>query len=181
MAHLRTVNLIANWTKAYAPEIGDKFRTISVNDTFSDGQDGLRMIKLKPDHGMDEDSVYAEEKAYSDKTGQGVRISYLDPNWLRSLRLKFYYEIIPTDKNNDKLTQMMFVNMVSQAMNLFGPQSMNVAALKKRYAHIMGENFDTLFLDAGMNPMGMVPGTEDGDINIPSGIQTDLKDVMMKQ
>ena len=53
---------------------------------------------------------------------------------------------MPVDKNNDKLSQMMFVQMVTQAMNLFGPQSLQVSSLKKRYAQVMGESFDKLFV-----------------------------------
>ena len=41
---------------------------------------------------------------------------------------------------------MMFVQMVTQAMNLFGPQSLQVSSLKKRYAQVMGESFDKLFV-----------------------------------
>ncbi len=58
----------------------------------------------------------------------------------------FYYEIVPVDKNNDKITQAFFVQMITQAANLFGMESLKVQNLKQRYAQVMGEQFDDIFL-----------------------------------
>jgi hypothetical protein len=58
----------------------------------------------------------------------------------------FCYEVVPVDKNNDKLAQLMFVNLITQASQLFGMESLQVENLKKQYASIMGKSYDDIFL-----------------------------------
>lgn len=153
MAHLRIGNVIANWTKELEQRTDEarfnlkkSYMKITVDDTFEDGHSGSRVIEFKEAEGQPSpEEVYDREEADKKKTGRETRYTYIDPDWLKSLKANFYYEIIPTDKNNDKLTQMMFLNAMTQALQLFGPQSLNVEYLKKRYAHVMGEDFDKFF------------------------------------
>ena len=168
MAHLRTVNLIANWTTETDDTVLTardqltkiKYRTVSVDDTFDDGKEGLRVIKFEPNRMAKTDrELFREEEKYKKRTGQEIRYNFIDPDWLKTLRAKFYYEIIPTDKNNDKLTQLMFMQTIQQAASIFGLQSLNVEYLKKRFAHVMGEDFDKFFMSQTMQPMMIDPKT----------------------
>lgn len=190
IAHLRTIDLTSNWTKKVDQHVDgakgkltDMYRTISVDDTFDDGKEGLRVIKFQPNHGKTATDVYDEEMKTYKENGQEVRLHYIDPNWLKALKVNFYYEIIPTDKYNDKLTQVMFLQTLTQAMQIFGPQSLNVDYLKKRFAQVMGEDFDNFFLSASQqqpqqtddkgNPIPMA-----GGVTMP---QPGMKDIMQQK
>lgn len=154
MLHLRTMNLLANGTKPFEQTVQDgliknKYQDIATTDSFEDGQKGTRIIKFSENNILSPYEVMDEELKLREQTGQEIRYAYLDPNLARQMITDpdycFYYEVVPVDKNNDKLTQMMFVAMVTQAINLFGIDSIQVSELKKRYASVMGEDFDKLF------------------------------------
>lgn len=132
----------------------DSSNTI-VKDTFEDGSKGLRIMRFKNNNvnkpGTKTSSyLHDEEMQYKKETGQDCRITDMDPDQMRAMinnpDYYFYYEIIPVDKNNDKITQAMFVAMVVQAINIFGINSMKVQSLKQEYARVMGRSFDDLFL-----------------------------------
>lgn len=163
MLHLRTMNIISNWTKpidtkmdAIRGQLTDIYRTITVEDTFDNGQKGLRVIQFTPDNYQgirSSEDVHQQEIKYAQSQGQEIRYTYINPDMLKALKFSFYYEIVPVDKNNDKMTQAMFVAMITQAINLFGMESMNVDYLKKRYAYVMGEDFDSIFLSPQMQQL----------------------------
>jgi hypothetical protein len=189
MAHLRTIDILQNWTNEIEQnvdnvtgEIKSIYQNISVDDTFDDGKKGTRMIKFTTQNSEADrtsESVHLEEMEYNKRTGKTVRYTYIDPVLLKNLKATFYYEIIPTDKNNDKLTQMLFIQNMIQAMNIFGPQSMNMEYLKKRFAYVIGEDFEKYFNQnmppegmnpavAGMgNPQGMMQKQQANGINVP--------------
>ncbi len=159
MLHLRTMNLLANGTKPksqyWDPESGTvkkQYKDVAVSDKFDSGQTGTNVLKFTTDNVRSPYDVQDEENRIADQTGREVRLTYIDPEQARAMLTDpeycFYYEVVPVDKNNDKLSQAMFVAMITQAMQIFGPQSMNVDALKKRYAAVFGEDFDDMFLDA---------------------------------
>jgi len=50
-------------------------------------------------------------------------------------------------KNNDSLGQMMFAKAIQDAMTFFGPESLNVAKLKRKYAIKYGVEYETFFVD----------------------------------
>lgn len=160
MLHLRTINLLANGTKPKTEiilsdgTVENEYEEIAVSDTMDSGLDGTHVLKFTEKNYENlntPQSIEDEEVAFEQKTGKQVKYSYLNPKMLREMLTDkdycFYYEVTPVDKNNDKLTQAMFVGLISQAMQLFGPDSLNVQKLKRRYAAVMGEEFDTLFLD----------------------------------
>lgn len=133
----------------------EKESDTTVKDTFEDGSKGLRIMRFKRDNfdqsGDKTDSyLHDEELQYQEETGMDCRISEMDPDEMRKMITDpdyyFYYEIIPVDKNNDKISQAMFIAMITQAINLFGYQSMKVQSLKQKYARVMGVSFDDLFL-----------------------------------
>jgi hypothetical protein len=150
------------------------YMTVTVDDTFEDGKSGSRVIKFTDRESIPSpEDVYDIEEENREKTGRETRITYIDPDWLKSLKANFYYEIIPTDKNNDKLTQMMFLNAMTQAMQFFGPQSLNVDYLKKRFAHVMGEDFDKFFANQMGVPSPLGPGAPGAEGSAPGGQGSD--------
>lgn len=147
MLKLRTYSLIANGAR----KEGDEYQDVAVDAEVGDGAKGLNILKFTENNTKTPEDVFDEENAYQDEFGTEAEIIYLNPKILKNLltdpEYTLRFEIVPVDKNNDKLTQIMYVQMISQAAQLFGMDSLQVAKLKKRYASKMGEQFDDLFLD----------------------------------
>lgn len=194
MAHLRTINIIQNWTKEFEENIDDlrgkiemATKSISIDDTFDDGKQGTRLIKFDENFNKTPEEVFDEENSVYQKTGKETRITYLNPKWLRSLKMNFYYEIIPVDKNNDKLTQVIFMNTIRQAMEIFGPQSLNVEYLKRRYAQVFGEDPTKFFISNQGLPQ-VSTGTADsaaaimgGEAKMPETVAPTMSNIMANQ
>lgn len=141
IAHLTLMDLLAN---------GSTEENVSVNDSFENGEKGVRVLRFNKNNIKTPQDIHQEEINYQNETGQDVRFTDLDPQQLREMvnnpDYYFYWEIVPVDKNNDKVTQAFFITMITQAAQLFGPESLKVQSLKQRYAQVMGEQFDDLFL-----------------------------------
>lgn len=146
MLQLRTINILAHG--------GDKdesgnYKEIAIDDTLSTGDKGMAIMRFDDNLTKTSEEIFNEENQYEEQTGSKVEFMYLSPKKMKEMLNNpdycFYYEVVPVEKNNDKLTQMIFVQMITQAANLFGMDSLQVEELKKRYAQVMGEEFDTLF------------------------------------
>lgn len=142
IAHLTLMDCLCHY---------DYSKNVSTKDTFEDGAKGTTVMRFKPrkDFKLAED-LHEEENEYKKATGRDVRYSEYDPEELRAMvnnpDYYFYWEIVPVDKNNDKVTQAFFVNMITQAANLFGMPSLKVQNLKQEYAKVMGKQFDDIFV-----------------------------------
>jgi len=193
MAHLRTINIIQNWTKEFEQNIDstredldEAYQTISVDDSFNDGKQGTRLIKFRENFDKTPEDVLEEEQKMTNTSGVETRISYINPKWLRSFKMNFYYEIVPVDKNNDKLTQVVFMNNIRQAMEIFGPQSLNVEYLKRRYAQVFGEDPSKFFISRQTLPQSTVPGMENngmmgGEVKTPETVAPTMSNIMANQ
>ncbi len=148
MLRLRVMNLLAHGAPI-DDETGD-YKDISLMDSMADGSKGLNLIKFANPNTKTPVDVFNEQNQYEQENGQPVEITYLNPELMKEILndRNYYlcYEVIPVDKNNDKLTQMMFVSMITQAAQLFGMESLQVDGLKKQYAAVMGKPYDDLFL-----------------------------------
>lgn len=149
MLQLRVMNLLAHG--AQKNEKGE-YGNIATHDSMQDGSKGLNIMKFTDHNYLSPYEVRDEELQYREENGVAAEITYLNPTMMRAMindpTYYFCYEIVPVDKNNDKLTQMMFVSMITQAANLFGMDSLQVDRLKKQYAAVMGKSYDDLFLSA---------------------------------
>ena len=170
---LRTYNIFENWTKPIDQEIDqikkeviDKYRTVSMQKEI-DGKNKAHKIvnfstKAIPGSTPMEQSMHVHQQELhagtpvlsneADRThpyvgNNEVRISYLNPEVLRSMKLTWYYTVTPMAKNNDSLGQMMFAKAIQDAMTFFGPESLNVAKLKRKYAIKYGVEYETFFVD----------------------------------
>ncbi len=150
MLQLRTLNIIAHLP--YTLEDGSGYKEIPMEDTLFNGEKGLNVVKFEDNNIRSSEDVFQEELDYEKANGTNIAYTYIDPKLMKSMlddpNYYFCYEVVPVDKNNDTLAQMMFIQMVTQAMNLFGPQSLQVDRIKKRYAQVFNEPFDNLFLSA---------------------------------
>jgi len=148
MLRLRVMNLLAH---GYQKNDQGLYSDISTTDTMQDGSKGLNIMKFTDNNILSPYDVRNQEQQYKKENGVAAEITYLNPTMMREMiddpSYYFCYEVVPVDKNNDKLTQVMFVSMVTQASQLFGPDSLQVDKLKKQYAAVMGKPFGDIFLD----------------------------------
>lgn len=170
MTWLRIYNILDNWTKDDDAKIDDTrdsakkaVRTFSVETSLEDGSAGIKQFRFH-DQG-DRPNIFDhhdEEEQLSRQHGKPVRIVYLDRKEARALKYRWFIVMNPSPKSNDHLSQLMFVNNVTTAMQLFGPQALNVEYLKQRYATKIKENYDKFFLKTppGMPQPGMMPGQQ---------------------
>lgn len=153
MAWHRVYNILVNWTKAESEEVDDtrggiisKYKNLSVETSLEDGQSGIKMFRFQDTQYPDAREVEHEEHKLSERHGKEVRIVYMSPKELRSLRYTWYIMVNPTPKSGDSLAKMIFVQNIQTAASLFGIESLNMDYLKQRYAVIMDENPNKLFL-----------------------------------
>lgn len=157
---LRTYNIFTNWTKPIDKEIdverkavSDIYRTVNLEKEIDGRNKAQKTIKFstKPVPGKtpEEQSQYIHQQEVDlGKTKNNeVRIVVMNPVILRSMKLSWYYTVTPVAKNNDSMGQMMFAKAIQDAINFFGPQSLNVAKLKRKYANKYNVDYDQFFLD----------------------------------
>ena len=167
---LRIYNILANWTTPIGQrvdearkELVDIYQTFEVDTTFKDsGKRGTRVISFNPEDKkqMDGDKIAALEDDIKNKTGKEVRFSFLDSQVLRSVELIWDIEITPTEKNSSELDRVLFMQNLTQAIQTFGPQSINMNYAKERFAVLAKEDPAKFFTQA--EPAPVMEGDESG-------------------
>lgn len=158
---LRIYNFVENMTKKYDEHIDNiregiqgEYRKFTVNTSLESGQKGIKMFrftnaeKYPPlrDHQQ-------EESKLTKKYGQDVRVIYMDPDKLRILQCVWFIVIVPTPQSNDILTQLMFVQNVEKAIEIFGPDSINADYLKQRFSILIHEDYNKFFKKMSITEM----------------------------
>lgn len=184
MLRLRVMNLLAN---AAQKNPDGSYKDISMEDNMADGTKGLNVIRFDENNIRSPYQVHDEQRKFQEQNGTPVEYTYIDPVLARAIidDPDYYlcYEIVPVDKNNDKLAQAMYVGLVTQAANLFGMDSLQVSNIKKRFAQKFGETFDDLFISdqelqmkqqqamqmASQQQGGAGPGAVPSPLNSPIG------------
>lgn len=170
---LRTWNISKNWTKpvdsrvdAFNKQIVQLYRTVSMPTEIDGGQKAMKKIVFTKDTTMgvsqkDEDAeykksgrslrseaVHQEEVDYGKKNGgTEARIRYLHVEQFAAMKFTWYYTCVPVPNGTDPLSYMMFAKQITDAIAMFGPDSLNVKKLKHRFATLTGNDFDTWFLN----------------------------------
>lgn len=160
MYWLRTYNIFANWTKvidkdidADKKEVRDLYNSYTIPKVIDGHKNAHKKIhfttKKIPGNTPFEQSIYVHQQELdgTEATNTEMRIAYLNPETLKQMKLTWYYSVTPVARNNDSLGQMMFGKAISDAIAFFGPQSLNVAKLKRKYAIKYNQEYDTFFLD----------------------------------
>lgn len=163
LAMLRLRNILAHWTQAQDRKIdtvrgnvNETYRTITVETgKYGRRQNERKVIKFTKDVRTYKEAdprgygLYEMEEKAKRKTGMDVRYSFINPEVLRNLKATWYATVVPNDKKDDTLSRMIFVQNIREAMEIFGPQSLNVEKLKQRYTAVIGEDYDVWFRDEG--------------------------------
>lgn len=164
MAKLRLFNCMTHWTEPdekfnpITQSMEESYRTYTVEKTFPDGVEGLSIVEFKKlgDSIPSEEQMDAENELLSLRYRKPVRKTYIDPEILTSIKLMFRFEVEPTEKNTDALNRAKFMDDITLGFQIFTPQAFNMGYLKSRYAQMMKEKKNNLFLPEGaMAPPGM--------------------------
>lgn len=153
LAWLRTSNILANWTKKiderinpFTNKLEAVYRKITTDTTFPDSTQGKSIIEFSPDAGQfTPEQIMEEENQLSETMQTNVRKTYISPE-VANLKLRWYYTITPTEKNTSDLKRILFKQDVADAIQLFGPQSMNMQEIRQEYAQLAGRNPDKFFI-----------------------------------
>lgn len=136
------------------------FRTITVNK--KDGADASsNIINIGPNEETSND-LYKREKE-EEKEGKKNNYINFDPDVFDFLNTLLYWDAKPTERDNDALQLLAFKQNIADGINLFGVQPATNEPLKKRWAMMTDEDYDTWFgsqdgLQAAMGAMeGAVP------------------------
>jgi len=150
MTWIRIQTILHKWT-----EVQDKrsegvkdgvYKTVSVKTTLPEGTGGTKIFRFTNQQFPDVADQEQEEENMGKQYNSPVRIVYMNPREIRRLKAYFYIMINPTQKTNDKMAQILFVQQVQQAQELFGVESLNYDYLKQRYAMVMDEDYSKMFV-----------------------------------
>lgn len=154
MSYLRLYNQLGNYGKAIGeqiPEEGDQmqntYRTVSIEGQIEGGDEGMKIYRFSEAFPALMDQLKEEEELSEKNNGKPVRIVYLSPYTAELLRRKWYIEINPSEKKSDRLSQLIFMEAISKAAEIFGPQSLNVEKLKKKFAQKFGVEYEDFFTE----------------------------------
>lgn len=155
LAWIRIDNILYNWTSPIEVSLQktaegvlqevNKYRKMSVETTVENGEQGVRVFRFTDGEMPDKNEQYDEEEALSKEQGRNVRITYMNPTVIRAKKYRWFIVVNPTPRSNDKLSQLLFIQNIKTAYELFGPESMNTEYLKQRYAILINEDYNKMF------------------------------------
>jgi hypothetical protein len=158
----RIYNFIATGTKKFEDKeetntqeavLGKIKGSMSVSTTLENGEKGLKIFRFTTKDYPDVQAQEQEEEDMKKEYNMPIRIVYMNPKILRTMKLIWFIIINPTPKSNDKLSQLLFVQNIQTASNLFGIESLNLDYLKQRYAIITNEDYNKMFKQVPIEQM----------------------------
>lgn len=168
----RIATICKHWTQmqdtqssAVRQGMKNVYRTIMI-DAEVGGEEVNRVIRFADSY-PDQWEQMDEERKLSKKYGKKTTIMYLNPALLQMFKGKWYITMVPKERNNDKLSQMMFRQVVQDAFAMFGQESVNIDYLKKRFASVFNESTN-LFLNESQLQQKLQKSTIEGKPN-PGG------------
>ena len=124
------------------------YRRVTVDATLDGGQRGKRVYEFNKDkaNALTGDQLQIEEELASLREGVPVRKTYINPEVLRSIKVHWRVNVVPTEKDTSDLHRVLFIQNLKDAATLFGPQSVNMDYAKQRFATLIKENPNKFFL-----------------------------------
>ena len=157
MTWCRIQNILKNWTKETDKNVEGiqegVYKTVTVQTNLSDGQSGTKMYRFTDEEFPDVGDQEQDEENLGDIYNTPVRVIYMNPTALQNLKANWYITINPTQKTNDKMSQLLFVQNIETAMNIFGVESLNQDYLKQRYATLINEDYNKMFVRQELQDM----------------------------
>lgn len=153
---------------------GVPFRTITVNK--NDGAEKASNVINIGSSSETSNNIYRKEKL-DEKEGKKNKYIYFDPEMFDFMNTLLYWDAKPSERDNDTLELLQFKQNITDGMNLFGIQPASNEKLKKRWAMMTNEDYETWFGGenglqdslgsmggstpnmGGLNPKSMTPPT----------------------
>jgi hypothetical protein len=156
--YVRIANILKHWTEPLSSSIdevtravSDQYRQYTLEKQGASGPQrkiGIFRTDVADITAQDPSGelLHQAEVDMETQTGTDTRISMLDPKALAAWRGMWYVTMQQLDKKDDALSRMLFVENITHAVNLWGPQAIS-PKLKERFTTIIGEDYDTWFVD----------------------------------
>jgi len=168
LAWLRLYNILKHWTDKQdkgMTGVKDKYRTIDMEDTLEDGQQGSRIIELTEDI-PSEQQINAEAELMSFKRKKNVQLHKIDPKKLKNLKYRWEINTVPTEKNTSDLKAALFSDYMKETLAIFAPLGKipNIDYMADRHAMVNKEDPNRIW--GGQQQQPQMPGQ---DPNQPGG------------
>lgn len=181
----RIYNILTHWTTPVDQNIDDVKKGIYdgyrafMTNSHVDGRAGHKMFRMTTKKFPNVRDQETEEEQLSKQHGRPVRITYLNPDALRNMKFKWFIQITPSPKADDKLSALLFTANLQQAIQIFGPQSVNMEYAKQRWSTINHYDYNKFFIKGNvaalLNPGGAatlgMPGAQLGPGKAPNPAQ----------
>jgi hypothetical protein len=157
---LRLQNILKHWfepTKVtyneYTGEFGERYMSVVRDKMIPGAGKGKKITRITKNIPPVEEQIDEENVLSTPETP--VRITYIDPTYVKSAKLIWYINVLPKEKKSDALSKIMFNEMMQGAV---GFPNVNMDYLSERYAEIWEENPAKLFSLGQEQPAPTEPG-----------------------
>jgi hypothetical protein len=150
LAMLRCYDILENYTKATdtklnktANAVEAKYRTVSIEKNIDDRGKGVKQIQFTDSLSTPEQLYDQEEGITRDETGMTIavnpppkptKITQLSPTALRQIKMNWYAETVPSEKETSLVNRIAFEDSLQRAAALFGIQNLNLDYVKQQWA-----------------------------------------------
>lgn len=170
MLWLRTYNILKHWVqeKEVVRTVDGKLKRVMeyeqdvMDAEFEDGESGMRIVEFMDGELPESEQVLAEEQLLTKKFGLPIRKIYFNREELEDLKYRYFFSVVPTERNSSELRSALYMDNLQKAFGLFGPQSINLEYAKKRWANYQKEDPTKFFLPPTQMPMGGIEGLVNG-------------------
>lgn len=151
--YLRLQNILENWTKPIDTKVEGKeihpvYRSIEVDDVNLGDKTGKAIIRMTDQTPTNEERSKKSYELLTEKRRAKKPMEEMMLSIPLLKKNKYYWQISvnPTPRESDDLNKVLFSDKMTQAMNFFGAQSMNMDFWKKNFATIWGDKPEEVFL-----------------------------------
>jgi len=124
-----------------------KYKKVTQEKSFDDGKAGYKMTQFIGDDAKlptVREQVNMEEKM-GEEYGKPVRLSYLNAEWLRNLRVIWDIGVTIQSDQDDQMQLLVYLDNLTRVAGLFGVQAFKQDYVLQRIASKMSEDFDKMF------------------------------------
>ena len=133
-------------SEAIVEGVAEVYKTFTVDKGNSAGK-YRSVIKVGSVKNADSLDIMSMEDSQEKVSGIKNRYKYVDPDKLDFMRTLFYYETVPSERDNDVATRTIADSETAMLLNLF-PNDVDKQKLKERWAESRKKPFSEFFLDA---------------------------------
>jgi len=156
MVWARIGNIIMNYGKPIdtavpsnpdAKVLDNVYRTFSLETTLANGQQGIKQFEFTDKEFPDPRDQQKEQDQLSEYYGKPVQKVYFNgPAFMNLIKYRWVVNIVANQENSDDMERQQYVQYVSEAKNLFGPDAVNDEYAKEKYAIKIGEDPTKFFV-----------------------------------